>query len=249
MTKTPFLLSFVIPVFNEADRLEKTFEALRCFKTDVAKIEVVFVNDGSTDRTTDRISDFLVSYPSGRLVSYTKNRGKGYAVTRGMLEAVGDYRLCFDADMSTPLAEFEKCITHIVRGIDVIIGTRKTKQATLIERQSFVREAMGKVFTFLANQMVGTNVSDFTCGFKCFSKRAAESIFAVTRIERWAYDVEILLYTHLLGYSLVEVPVVWKNDRATSVRLFKDTIKSFIDLVRVRLCGKRWVAKRRNPLL
>ena len=248
MTKN-FSLSCIIPVFNEGKRLEKTFEALRQFQCDANTLEVIFVNDGSTDATEEMLSDFLKTYPQGRLVTYTSNRGKGYAVTLGMQRATGDYRLFFDADMSTPISEFKKFMPVLEEGVDVVIGTRKTGDALLLERQPWLRETMGKVFTAMSNHLIGSTISDFTCGFKCFSRKSAAVIFATTRIERWAYDVEILLYARLNGFTIAEVPVVWKNDKNTSVRLFKDTVRSFIDLVRIRVFGKKWARTARSSII
>ena len=170
-----------------------------------------------------------------KLVSCEKNRGKGFAVRRGMLEANNDYALFLDADMSTPLGELKKFAPFMEQGAHVIIGTRKAAGARILKHQPFLRQKMGEVYTALANLATGARVSDFTCGFKCFSMEAIHKIFPYARIDRWSYDAEILYLARLCNLKIHEVPVLWTNDEDSRVRLGKDALQSFTDLLKIRL--------------
>lgn len=230
------ILSIVFPVFNEELRLKKTFEAIELFKKpDIfSDVEIIFVDDGSSDKTLELIKNYKCSYPVF-VKNYNKNRGKGFAVKTGMLASRGDYILMLDVDMSTPFSEFKKFYSPIENGCHIIIGSRKINGSSVIKYQPFFRELMGKCFTFLAKIITGNNISDFTCGFKCFSKKSAMEIFSKTKIERWSYDAEILFLAKKFGFKICEVGIAWENDEHTKVRLGIDTLQSFWDLIKIRL--------------
>ena len=229
-------ISVVIPVFNEEKRLPKTFSALVELSKDpfCSGAEIIFVDDGSRDGTRKLIENFR-SGKNVKLVSYEKNRGKGFAVRQGMMAADNDYALFLDADMSTPLGELKKFAPFMERGAHVIIGTRKTAGAKILKHQPYLRQKMGEVYTALANLATGARVSDFTCGFKCFSREAVRGIFPHMKIDRWSYDAEILYLATLRNLKIHEVPVSWSNDADSRVRLGKDALQSFTDLLKIRL--------------
>jgi len=229
-------LSIIIPVYNEEKRLPKTFDAINRFcAAEIARgFEVVFVDDGSVDGTQACIRQFSVRFPQARFVSHKKNIGKGAAVRTGMLAARGDYRLMIDADMATDLLEFRKFLPILNAGAEVVIGSRRVSGAEVRVHQPYIREFMGSVYTKLANIMTGAHVSDFTCGFKCFNAIAAYEIFSRSCIARWSYDAEILFLARKLRFEIVEVPIVWNNDGATRVRIWKDAPRSFFDLFFMR---------------
>lgn len=233
-------LSVVIPVYNEEQRLPKTFAGLEYFLRPhpFSGVEVIFVDDGSRDKTAELIANFKFRYPV-QLVSYAENRGKGYAVREGMRAAQNDYALTLDADMSTGFLELQKMAPFMERGCPVIIGTRKASGASVTRRQSWHRQKMGEGYTLLANFMTGVWVSDFTCGFKCFAREAREKIFKAASIDRWSYDAEVLFLAKRFGFRICEAPVAWENDGDTRVRLGKDIIGSFVDLVKIRFVRRR----------
>ena len=235
-TKNNTRISIIVPLYNEERRLRHTFAALErfCVSLSSSVFEVVFVDDGSTDRSVKLVRVFIARFPHARLVGHTLNRGKGAAVRTGMLVARGKWRLFMDADMATDLTEFIKFVPSLNAGAQVCIGNRRMAGAEVLVRQPWLREAMGGAYTALANFFTGAGVSDFTCGFKCFSAEAAVEIFSRSVIARWSYDAEILFLAHRLGYAIKEVPVVWKNDGATRVRLWKDAPRAFFDLFYIR---------------
>ncbi len=228
-------IDLVIPVYNEEKRLNRTFDSLNSFKCpSPLKINrIIFVNDGSKDSTLKLIRHTRIKFPKS-VISYKRNQGKGFAVRKGMLDSSADYALLTDADISTPLSEIYKFIPFMKAGIDVVIGTRKNGKSTVVKHQPFIRENMGKVFTALSRLILGVNVTDFTCGFKAFKTGARQEIFKRAKIHRWGYDSEILFIAHKLGFNIVEKAVVWADQTNTKVKLLKDAIDSFKELIQIR---------------
>ena len=227
-------LSIVIPVYNESNRVHLCIQALTEYLPTLGfETEVVFVDDGSPDNTVAKIRELSPTFKYD-IVSYTPNRGKGEAVRQGMLHAKGAYRLFMDADMSTPINELEKFLPYMNNGSDVIIGSRKTKGAHILKSQPLWRKKLGEVFTLMSNVLLVPGVTDFTCGFKVFSKTAAETIFTRQKIERWGFDAEILFIAAKHGFKIIEVPVNWINDAGTKVELKKDVLRSLNDLYQIR---------------
>lgn len=253
-------LSIVIPVYNEEDRLYKTFKAFSELQLPRGlKLEkVIFVDDGSTDNTKRIIERFIASSTVGRysrflhrprsprrdgatsevslaLISYKKNCGKGYAIAQGMKESESDYTLFCDADMSTHVTEVRKLVPFMKKNIPIIIGTRKNGHSTVVRHQPLYRELLGRGFTLLSNIILNIWASDFTCGFKAFSHEAKDALFPQLRLKGWSFDAELLFLGRISGFQFAEVPVIWSDDRRSKVNLLVDIPKSFIDLFYVRL--------------
>jgi glycosyltransferase involved in cell wall biosynthesis len=224
-------LSVIIPVFNEEHRVHYLEEVALYLKKQKYTTELIVVNDGSLDKTKTRLQQ-LSAKLGFKMISYSPNRGKGAAIKTGMLVATGKYRLFMDVDLSTPVSEIGKLIPLLPKH-DVVIGTRKNGRAKVLIHQPKLRELLGKGFTLLSQLILGLNVSDFTCGFKCFSAPAAEEIFSAMKIERWGFDPEILYLAKKRGYRIKEIPVIWKNDLQTKVRFPQDIINSLSELLTV----------------
>lgn len=231
-TKSPYL-SIIIPVYNEHSRIQKLSAVIDYLKTQDFTWEVLVVNDGSKDDTL-KVLNSIPKPPSVIVISYPTNRGKGYAIKTGMLQASGVYRLFMDIDLSTPIQEFEK-FKPLLSQNPILIATRKTSNAQLIKHQPLLRELLGKAFTNLSKFILGVNVSDFTCGFKCFSKDAAILIFSKATIERWGFDSEILYIATINQIPIREVPVSWENDPSSKVKFPQDLIRSLTDLITIKL--------------
>jgi dolichyl-phosphate beta-glucosyltransferase len=229
-------LSIVIPLYNEDHRFTKTASHIEEFLVNqklFEKIDLIFVNDGSTDGTLENIKKFSEKH-NARVLSYEKNKGKGHAIRVGMDAAAGDYALFIDADMSTEPREIEKFISEMKRNTPVVIGSRHSKGSRVLVSQPLHRTIMGMVFTALANISMGMRIPDFTCGFKCFSRQAREEIFSRSLIDRWSFDAELLFLAKLRGLEITAIPVIWKNDSITTVRLGRDVIESLFDLIKIR---------------
>ncbi len=238
MTKT---ISFVVPVYNEEKRLIKTTTALRnAVIPEFLKLEkIILVDDGSTDSTLELLYKFseqirIDTKAKVEVVSYKKNRGKGYAIKTGMSYSDSDYTIFFDADMATPLIELEKFVPFMKDNRPVIIGTRKNGESTVVKHQPRFREILGRAYTLLSQFILNTWVTDFTCGFKAFSREARVDVFTRSLIDRWGYDSEILFLSRRLGYNIVEEAVIWSDDSDTKVKLSKAILTSLSELFRIR---------------
>jgi dolichyl-phosphate beta-glucosyltransferase len=227
-------LSVVIPAYNEAARIAEPLRRVGAYlHAHHPRSELVLADDGSTDGTTGVVEALgrELGLPV-RVLPNDVNRGKGHAVRRGMLAARGALVLMTDADLSTPIDELARLDAAIRAGADVAIGSRKMAGAHIEERQPVLREAMGRVFTWLTRLLV-VDVSDVTCGFKLFRRDAAHAVFARLTLDDWSFDAEALYLTRRLGFTLVEVPVRWRDAPGTKVRRGRDAVQSALGLVRI----------------
>jgi len=227
--------SIVIPAYNEALRLRGALSAVRrFFRRQRGSFEIVVVNDGSRDATEEEAKRISRRWPEVRVISYAVNRGKGYAVRKGVLAARGQRILFLDADLATLPEEWPKLDRRLDDGADVAIGSRKMAGAKLIRRQPWWRERMGKVFTWLVRSVL-VDVTDVTCGFKGFTRKAARALFMRARLDDWSYDAEILFVAWRKGMRIDEVPVRWKDNPDSKVRVVRAALNSLKGLARVRL--------------
>lgn len=230
-------LSLVIPVFNEEKRLDEAFRQLEEFMCPKGfKLsQVIFVDDGSQDKSKKLILDFIRTRTCYKLISYSPNRGKGYAVRLGCNNSQSDYTLVADADMSTSLSQISRFEKHMRMGIDAIVGTRRNGVSTVIVHQPVYREFLGNCFTILTRILLNTPVSDFTCGFKAFSKKAKDEIFTKSIIDRWGFDAEILFLARKMNFLMVEQTVLWANSAGSKVVLYKAIPQTIIELFKIRI--------------
>lgn len=233
MKNTQPFLSIIIPLYNEVTRLKNLIKVYDFFESNNINYEIILVNDGSNDKTLSYLKKFPKKYKY-QLVSYKVNMGKGHAIKEGMLAANGKFRLFTDIDLSTPIEEFNKFIPYLNK-YDLIIGSRKTKGSTLKKRQPLIRESLGKVFTLVSQTILNLETSDFTCGFKCFSQKAAIEIFNKQTVNRWGFDSEILFLAKKLRFKTKEVPVTWFDDPRSKVKFPQAIISSIADLIKIRL--------------
>jgi dolichyl-phosphate beta-glucosyltransferase len=231
-------LSIVIPAFNEEKRLGRTLTRIRdYFDTHPAGpggIEIIVVDDGSTDATARLVEECAGQVPSLRLISNGENRGKGYSVRHGMLEARGRIALFTDADLSSPIEESEKLLTAIRAGNDIAIGSRALDRSLIAVHQSRFRETAGVIFNGLVRLFTGLPFEDTQCGFKAFVREQSRIIFEQQRTERFGFDPEILFLARRHGLRSVEVPVQWAHDPATKVHVLRDSLLMFADLIYIR---------------
>jgi glycosyltransferase involved in cell wall biosynthesis len=245
----PVQLSIVIPAFNEEDRLSGTLRAVRDWTaTRRGQVEVVVVDDGSTDGTLQVARDWACTATGAQhvipVVLAEPHRGKGAAVARGMLEARGAVRMFMDADLAVPLVFVERLVEEIRRGTEVVIGSRELDQSRRFD-EPWRRHTLGRGFNWLVSWLGVSGFRDTQCGFKGFSADAAEDIFNRVRlypadgeiIQRGkvtAFDVEILAIASNRGWQTVEVPVEWHHVPMSKVRPGTDAVLMLLDVLRVR---------------
>lgn len=216
----PFL-SVIIPVYNEEKRIHKILEAANnYFSHQSYDYEIIVVNDGSSDNTTEVVKRFKEKIKNLKLINNKKNHGKGWVVKQGMLAALGKFRLFADADNSTPIEQIEKLLPYFSNGYDVVIGSRAVKGAKIPIPQPFYKVLLGRLGNIIIQIFAVWGISDTQCGFKCFTKKAAKDIFSRQTLNRWAFDIEILAIARYLGYKIKEVPIIWINDPMSHVKFF-----------------------------
>jgi glycosyltransferase involved in cell wall biosynthesis len=231
----PLSYSIVIPAYNESGRLCPTLdELLRYTMRRNWDAEILVVDDGSRDDTAEIVRQYGRQHPQVLLVENPGNRGKGYSVRNGMLHARGDICLFTDADLSSPISEAEKLFAAIAAGADIAIGSRWLRADLQTERQPLYRQLFGRIYNLVLRIFLGLNFADTQCGFKAFRREAAQRIFPLQRIERWGFDPEILFLARKLGFSVKEVPVVWAHSEGTRLSPFRDGVKMFGEVLRIR---------------
>ncbi len=228
-------LSVVIPAYNEVARLGPTLErVINYLGEQPYQAEVLVVDDGSADATADLARQRLADRIEHRVLVNETNRGKGYSVRRGMLEAQGEVRLFSDADLSTPIEHAADLLAAIRAGADVAIASRAIKGSDIELHQSFIRESAGKMFSLAQRALLGSGIKDTQCGFKMFTTQAAEAVFPHQTVERWAFDAELVFIAQRLGFQVIEVPVRWVNSPDTKVSMVGDGLKMVVDIAKIR---------------
>ena len=229
-------LSVIIPAYNEEKRINNTLKEIdKYLSSQDYDSEIIVVSDGSRDRTVDVVREAMKTIKNLKLIDNEQNRGKGFVTRQGMLQAAGEFRLFTDADNSTTIDHIEKFWPYFEEGYDVVVGSRAIKGAILDPPQTWFRRQTGRAFRLLTNIFTGLwDIKDTQCGFKCFTKKAVEDIFPRCRIDRFSFDVEMLVIAKLLGYKVKEVPIRWVNDPHSKVK-FRNMAKMGFDLVKIRL--------------
>ena len=227
--------SIIIPAYNESERLPASLDKILAYISEQGwNAEVIVVNDGSRDSTAEVARQYARSHPIVRLAENPGNRGKGYAVRNGMSQAKADILLFSDADLSSPIYEASKLLRGLAQGADIAIGSRWLDADLQTQRQPFYRQLSGRVFNLLLRVVLGLKQKDTQCGFKAFTRRSAQAIFPLQRIERWGFDPEILYIANKFGFKTAEVPVEWANDERSKISPLKDGTRMFLELCKIR---------------
>ena len=231
-------LSIIIPIFNEALRLPQSLEKMVVFfRGKRISFEIVLVNDGSTDGSGTVISQYMEKYEEIVLVDYPLNRGKGYAVGRGVSRGSGEFLLFSDADLSTPIEEYDKLMAFIHSGYDIVIGSRRIKGADVRIRQPIHRRILGRGFGLLTEIVFLRGIKDSQCGFKLFKSGVARKAFEKRQVDGFSFDVEVLYIAgKILHARIMEVPVEWSDSAELSkVKAGRETFRMLKDLFRIRM--------------
>src|SRR5690242_6493854 len=227
-------LSIIIPAFNEALRLPLSLERIAEYiRQSGRETEILVVDDGSNDATAQVAESFSNRVPLLRVIPNGMNRGKGYSVRHGMLEAQGDIVLFSDADLSAPIEEADKLIAALERN-DVAIGSRALDRSLISVHESPFREFAGIVFNKIVRSILWLPFVDTQCGFKAFLRERCGVIFEQQTIERFGFDPELLYLARRHGLRAVEIPVRWGHSPATKVSMLHDSIQMFIDVFTIR---------------
>lgn len=238
--------SIIVPAYNEAERIGASLQAMLSHIAQSRwSAEILVVNDGSRDNTSAVVNEFARRYPIIRVIENPENRGKGYTVRNGMMNASGQILLFTDADLSSPIEEAAKLFAVIESGeADVAIGSRYLQSELQTRKQPVHRRMLGRAFNFALRAILGLSYADTQCGFKAFSRKAALTIFESVKIEGWGFDPEILFLAKRYGLRVKEVPVSWAHDHRSKINPLRDGARMLGELIRVRInsVGGKYVA-------
>jgi dolichyl-phosphate beta-glucosyltransferase len=230
----PFL-SIVVPAYNEEARLGASLAKIASYlESSGLDAEVLVVDDGSKDNTAD-VAAKALSGLNGRVVKNGENRGKGYSVRHGVLEARARFVLLTDADLSTPIEEHAKLAAVIRdRDLDVVIGSRALPGSDVQVRQAWHRQTMGRTFNKIIRALTGLPFRDTQCGFKLLDRERVKPVFEKMVVDRFAFDVELLFLCERFGLSVADVPVIWRDAPGSKVSILRDPLNMIVDVLRVR---------------
>jgi len=234
-------LTVVIPAYNEERRIGPSLEAILAHARSAPyRTEILVVDDGSTDRTIEVSRAALEGVPDARVVQNVANRGKGYSVRHGVMEAAGDVVLLTDADLSTPIQEVDSLLRHLGEiGHGIVIGSRALKESRIEVHQNPAREMMGKTFNRLVRAFTGLPFNDTQCGFKLMTLRDTLPIFRKARVDGFSWDVEILYIAVRRGVPVKEVGVTWRNAAGSKVGVLTEPWRMFRDIIKIRSAYRR----------
>ena len=228
------MVSIVVPAFNEARRISESVHKIDAFaRKSPLSLELIVVDDGSKDQTAEIVLGLEVK--GLRLIRNPENHGKGYTVRQGVLAACGRYVLFTDADLSAPIEELNNFLDVAIReGADVVIGSRNVDRRYIEKHQSRMRELGGMVFNLMVRLFLGLQLRDTQCGFKLFHRVRCRAVFEKQTTAGFGFDPEILFLAKRYGLAIREVPVHWSHAEGSKIRFFRDGVRMFFDLARIR---------------
>lgn len=232
-------LAIIIPSYNEEARIAPTLARIREYLQDVDySWTVTVISDGSTDATPQVVQDFAQANEGFSLDHYQPNRGKGYAIRRGMLNSDAEWILFSDADLAAPIEEIEK-LWKAVALAPIAIGSRPLKESRLEIRQPWYREQLGRLFNRFLKMLAIKGIDDTQCGFKLIRSDVAKDVFSRCKLDGFGFDFESLMIARDLGYPISEVPIRWSHQEGSKVILLRDGPRMLADLLKLRLWGEK----------
>jgi len=233
-------LSIIFPCYNEADRLKYTFNDIKKFheKKITNNFEIIFVNDGSSDNTFQILKNYKNKNTKLnkkiKIISYQNNKGKGYALKKGVEIARFDWILTLDADISVSITQLNDWIKHkkIKKEKFIYFGSRNLKDSTI--KFKIYRKLIGLIFIKIIKIFFNINLSDTQCGFKLYKKDIAKKLFSDLKMLDFTHDIEIVLLSKKKGYIVIELPVNWIHKKGSKISVFKDSLKMFISLLKMK---------------
>ena len=231
---TPPQVSIVVPAYNEAARIGESIRKIEEFLKNMPwTAEVIVVDDGSRDDTAAVVRS--MNFSGLRVLRNDPNRGKGFAVKTGVLDALGEYVLFTDADLSAPIDELEKLLEAAKeQRADVVIGSRAVDRSYIEKHQSRGRELGGIVFNLMVKTILGLKIHDTQRGFKLFRRSKAIPVFERMTITGFGFDPELLFLSKRAKLKILELPVRWSHAEGSKIRFMRDSVRMFSDLIRIR---------------
>lgn len=234
------MLTIVIPAYNEELRLPESLGKIASFLREQAyEAEVIVVENGSSDDTSGVVTRFqaeeMRAEDSFKLHLLHSSPGKGAAVKVGMLAGTGDFLFICDADLSMPIEEVAKFLPPQFKDshYDIAIASRELPGSVRYDEPGY-RHLMGRVFNLIVRVLAVPGIEDTQCGFKCFTREAAQAIFPKQTIDGWGFDIEVLFVGRRLGYDLIEVPINWYYKDNSRISPIRDSINMVLEVLKIR---------------
>lgn len=225
-------VSIIVPAYNEERRIGRFLEELLKFaKAQLDNYEIIIVDDGSVDNTLNVVKNIVKKDRSVRIVSYKPNKGKGFAVKKGVSESRGEFILFIDSDGSISPQQILKMLKEL-ETYDIVVGDRGHKESVV--RQAKSRKIIGVIFNFYVSILFNSRVRDNLCGFKGFRRKVALELFKNLVDKKWLFDVELFYKTKKRGYSLLNIPIKWEHKTGSKISLF-DPFKMLFQLIDLRI--------------
>lgn len=238
--------SIVTPAYNEEDKITASLTQMVGFMRSFSdSFEVIIINDGSKDSTEEKVRAYSKENPEVRLLTIP-HKGKGVAVSTGIMAAEGKYIYMADADLSAPMSELKKLSVWVQdQDYDIVIASREGIGAKRIGEPLY-RHIMGRVFNIFIQALILPGISDTQCGFKLFKNKVAKDVFGKLEVYNTegkeleeaylgAWDVEVLYLARKMGYTIKQVPVTWTYVKTTRLKPLKDSAKMALDVLKIRL--------------
>lgn len=245
MEKIEKTLTIIIPAFNESKRILKALNDIDSYVSRTKtqeKFKVIVVDDGSLDNTREVVKNWIQNESKNKelfsVISYVPNRGKGYAVQEGFFRASTELVLYTDADGACPIQEVEKLLPWASNGYDIVVGSRIIESQDTKVKMSFLRRVIGRGFHLVLSLLNLAEIKDTQCGFKLFKSTCAKKLAQNQKCFNYSFDIEYLFLAKKFGFKLKEVPVNWYHASGSKVNLFKDSIKMFIEVLKIRFVYK-----------
>ena len=231
-------ISVVLPVYNESTCIDSTFQSVLEYSKHYPYYQFIFVNDGSTDGTQDILKRHIDDAETNQicLISYEKNRGKGYAIKKGVESSIGDYICFIDSDLAYSLTHLEFLIDKL-EIFDVVIGCRNLISDNF-KRVRLIRLLAGKTFNFMTQSILSLHFDDMQAGLKGFRRDIAKNLFEKQTIQRFCFDVELIYLAQKRGYKIGEIPAIVSNThlaKVSKVNLLTDSIRMLQSLLQIKI--------------
>jgi dolichyl-phosphate beta-glucosyltransferase len=240
MAKAQLQLGLVVPVYDEIGRLADYTKLLVDFVAERGAGELLFVDDGSTDGTPDELDELIAGLPGAPArVLRLPHAGKGAAVTAGLRALDAPFLGFCDLDLATPLDDLERIAAAAVHADGLAMGSRGLTTSTLVKSEGPVRETLGRAYNRLLQATVTPGVVDTQCGAKLAPRAVWEAVLPHCRELGFAWDAEVVAVALALGIKVVEVPVSWRHDERSKVRLGRDGMAMVAATPRIRRSAKR----------
>ena len=243
----PVYLSVIVPAFNENKRLPPTLALFEEIAGEI-DMEIIIVCDGCTDDTASVLEDWVGRLPI-KIISYTENRGKGYAVRKGILAATGNVISFIDADGSTPPKELLRLINILeTRKVDIVIGSRRVIGA-IVKRQPIKRQVLGGLFSFFTKAVLSLPCHDTQCGCKLFRRNAARLLFRITKYNGFEFDLDVLYLAHNRGLKIFEAGITWNDVAGSKVNVISDGLKMIQAVLAIKMAHIQFVRSLKKQYL